>query len=263
MRAAVFSDVHGNLVALEAVLAAAADARVDEFWVVGDLVAHGPHPGATVRRLMGLPNARCVRGNTDRYVLTGDVSGMSPAIDRVRSAAERQILASALSAFAWTREAVIAAGGYDWLSSLPVEQRVTLPDGTRVLLVHASPGRDDGPGVDPAMTDGELLDAGLAEAGADLVFVGHTHVPVDRTVAGVQVVNLGSVSLPATADRRAMWTLLVADENGLSIERRYVAYDIEAVAAALDAEHHPSVDWLKTKLLPSRRDDFSSRRLPK
>ncbi|MBA2716258.1 MAG: metallophosphoesterase family protein [Propionibacteriales bacterium] len=253
MRAAVFSDVHGNLIALEAVLAEAADADVDEYWVVGDLVAHGPHPAATLRRLMELPKARLVRGNTDRYVLTGDVSGMIPAIDTVRSAADVEVLVSASSAFAWTRGAITDSGGYDWLASLPMEHRTTLPDGTRVLLVHAAPGRDDGPGVQSAMTDRELLDDGLADAGAHLIFVGHTHLPLDRTVAGVRVVNVGSVSLPATADRRAMWTLLVADQNGFTIERRFADYDIEAVTSALDNEHHPSADWLRLKFHWSER----------
>lgn len=247
MRAAVFSDVHGNLVALEAVLADAADAGVDEFWVAGDLVAHGPHAAATVLRLMELSKARFVRGNTDRYVVTGDLTGMIPAVDTVQSAADVQVLVNASCAFAWARGAITAVGGYDWLASLPVEQRVTLPDGTQVLLVHAAPGRDDGPGVQAAMTDRELLDVGLADAGADLVFVGHTHVPLDRCVAGVRVVNLGSVSVPATAERRAMWTLLVANENGFTVERRFADYDIGAVTSALDNEHHPSADWLKAK----------------
>ncbi len=241
MRAAVFSDVHGALVALEAVLADAKEAGVDEYWIVGDLVAHGPHPGATIRRLMELPSARIVRGNTDRYVLTGEVSAMIPPSDL-----GMQISAS--RSFAWTRGAITAVGGYNWLASLPVEQTVTLPNGCRVLLVHASPGQDDGPGLFAEMEDHELIDAGVADSGAQLIFVGHTHDPMDRTVAGVRVVNLGSVSLPCTTERRAMWTLLDANEVCYTIERRFAKYDIESVASALDREHHPAADWLKGKL---------------
>lgn len=247
MRAAVFSDVHGNLAALDAVLADASAAGVEEFWVVGDLVAHGPEPAATIRRLMSLSKARMVRGNTDRYVLTGDVSGMIPPIDEVRSDADVQVLVGAMSSFAWTRGAVTAVGGYDWLASLPLEERLTLPGGTRVLLVHAAPGRDDGPGVRPTMTDHELRDAGVADASADLIFVGHTHVPADYVVAGVRVVNLGTVGVPVTEERRAMWTLLLSDEDGFSIERRFAEYNVDAVLAALDRDHHPSADWLKAK----------------
>lgn len=249
MRAAVFSDVHGNLAALDAVLADAKGVGAEEFWVVGDLVAHGPHPAATARRLIDLPRSRVVRGNTDRYVLTGDLPGMIPSIDQARSTAELQVRIEAAMAFAWTRGAITAVGLYNWLAALPIEHRVTLPDGTRVLLVHAAPGQDDGPGVQAAMSDQQLRDAGLPDAGADLIFVGHTHLPLDRTVGDVRVVNLGSVSVPATAERRAMWTLLVADETGFTIERRFVPYDLEAVTSALDQVHYPSADWLKAKLL--------------
>jgi len=240
MKAAVFSDVHGNLIALDAVLADAADAGVDEYWVAGDLVAHGPHPAATIRRLMELPNARFVRGNTDRYVLTGQVSAMIPADDP-------KMLVAAVRSFAWTRGAVTSGGGYDWLAGLPVEWRAILPDGTHALMVHASPGLDDGPGLYESLTDAELLDAGVAEAGAQLIFVGHTHRPMDRVVAGVRVVNLGSVSLPVTDERRAMWTLLEAHESGFKLEHRFADYDIEAVRSALDTGHHPSANWLKGK----------------
>lgn len=254
LRAAIFSDVHGNLHALEAVLADAARAGVDEFWVVGDLVAHGPHPAETIGRLMDLPTARCVRGNTDRYVLTGDVSGIIPPIDSPCTSAEVNVLVNTTASFAWTRGAVTAVGAYDWLASLPVEVRMTLPDGTRALLVHAAPGLDDGSGIQEAMTDQELIDLGVDRCGAELIFVGHTHRPLDRRIGDVRVVNLGSVSVPATAERRAMWTLLTADRAGYRLERRFVEYDMDAVIRDLDEVHHPSAAWLKTKLTDRRAD---------
>ncbi len=249
MRAAVCSDVHGNVLAMEAVLADAADAGVDQVWVVGDLVAPGPGPAETVRLLRSLPHARFVRGNTDRYVVTGDLPEMIPTFETARSPAEVKLLVDASSSFAWTRGVVTAAEGYDWLASLPVEERLVLPDGTRVLLVHASPGHDDGRGVHESMTDRELLEGGFAGVDADLVFVGHTHVPLDRTLGDVRIVNLGSVSRPATPDRRAKWTRLIADESGFSVQRRFVEYDILAVARQLDAHHHPSAAWLRANLL--------------
>src|ERR1044072_5691483 len=87
MRAAICSDIHGNLPALEAVLAEAAEAGVDELWVVGDLVAHGPHPGPPVRRLRELTGAhttRIVRGNTDRYTVIGRLSPYLLGLDPVK-----------------------------------------------------------------------------------------------------------------------------------------------------------------------------------
>lgn len=239
MRVAIFSDVHGNIAALDAVLADSAG--IDEFWVLGDLVAHGPHPAAVLDRLLGLPNARFVRGNTDRYVL----SDVLPEF--VDPASDVQLAIDAARSFAWTRGA-IGARGYDWLAALQLEERTILPDGTAVLLVHASPGRDSGRGIQPTMTDQEWRTAGLPDAAAQLVFVGHTHVPTEHAVGGVRAVNLGSVSLPATSERRAMWTLLTADTGGFTVERRYAEYDMDSVIAALDTEHHPCAEWLKAKL---------------
>lgn len=259
MRAAVFSDVHGNLLALEAVLADAQSEGVDEYWIVGDLVAHGPHPAQTAIRLMGVANARFVRGNTDRYVLTGDVSGMIPAIDNPATLAESQTLAAAQNSFAWTRGALTAVGAYDWLASLPVEQRFGLPDATRVLLVHAAPGRDDGPGIHDGLSD-KAFATTVADADADLIFVGHTHKPLDKSGGGCRVVNLGSVSLPATSDPRAMWTLVTVKDDILEVQRRFSNYDVGIVLAALDSEHHPSAEWLKAKLTrPLIQTDHSCR----
>lgn len=106
LRVAVFSDVHGNLAALEAVLAAAEAAGVDEHWVVGDLVAHGPRPAEVLRRLAELPKARFVRGNTDRYVVTGDLPAMIGTAETVRTADEITRLVDAARSMAWTRGAI-------------------------------------------------------------------------------------------------------------------------------------------------------------
>lgn len=251
MRAAVFSDVHGNLHALQAVLAAAEKAAVDESWVLGDLAAHGPHPAQTVRRLRDLAETATmlvVRGNTDRYVVCGQVSPFLTSLDPALTPDKARMVADSHAAFAWTREAVESVGCLEWLGALPSQTRVRLPAGARVLLVHAAPGTDDGPGLFPEMTDQQLLDAGVTEAGAELIFVGHTHVPMDRTVDGVRVVNLGSVSVPRTPDQRAQWTLLVADAAGYTLEQRAEDYDVEAVLAALHAERHPSAAWLESKI---------------
>ncbi|HEU0166091.1 MAG TPA: metallophosphoesterase family protein [Thermomicrobiales bacterium] len=247
MKVAIFSDVHGNSIALDAVLRDIAPEHVDAFWVIGDLVALGPDPSGSARMLAALPDATFVRGNTDRYVVNGDVPGGPAQLEAARQDPERLPRYLRLfSNFPWARGAIAATGHYAWLAQIPLEIRVTLPDGTRVLLVHAAPGTDDGPGIPPqdVMSDDDLASV-LAGADADLVIVGHTHVPLDRTVDGVTVHNLGSVSVPKTDEPRAMWTLLTADESGHTLERRFVEYDVAKVHAALDAAHHPYADAIK------------------
>lgn len=125
---------------------------------------------------------------------------------------------------------------------------MVLPDGTRALLVHASPGSDDGVGVTGDMTDEELETGGWTRADADLVFVGHTHRPLDRTVSSTRIVNVGSVSLPATAEPAAMWTLLDATSAGYRIDHCLAPYDLDAVARALHDARHPSAAYLQARL---------------
>ncbi|MGN6485677.1 MAG: metallophosphoesterase family protein [Thermomicrobiales bacterium] len=252
MKIAIFSDVHGNTLALDAVLAdIAREHPIDGSWVVGDLVALGPHPANAARTLAALPDARFVRGNTDHYVLAGNAPWAPDRIEKVQG--DRAALESSLAliaSFPWAAGAIAASGHDAWLRAIPLEVRVTLPDGTRVLLVHAAPGTDDGRGIDAEMTNAELAEA-LARADADLVIVGHTHIPLDREVAvgdsTIHVHNLGSVSRPETDEHRAMWTLLTADQSGYTLERRFVSYDIERVKADLDAVHHPAADALKAR----------------
>jgi putative phosphoesterase len=232
VRLAVLSDVHGNLAALEAVLEdVERSGGVDAWWVLGDLVALGPEPVEVLERLLALPHATFTQGNTDRYVLTGDL----PAIgDPVRSAAS----------FGWTRGMLTAGGWLDRLDNLPLEVRLTLPDGTRVLGVHASPGRDDGLGIRAEQGEAEL-DALLAGADAELVFVGHTHRALEREHRGIRLVNLGSLSLPPQSDDpRASYALLGADPSGHRVERRRVPYDYTRVVEGIRRVRPPDPEFL-------------------
>jgi predicted phosphodiesterase len=242
VRVALLSDVHGNLAALEAVLADAEAAGADTYWVLGDLVAYGPRPAEVVDRVRRLPGVRCVRGNTDRYVLTGDVSGMWPAAD------DPALRADVLGSLAWTRRAVVDAGQEPWLASRPLEERADLPDGTRALIVHASPGRDDGAGAQPDADAAVYADLGFTRDSAGLVLVGHTHVALDRHVNGTHVVNPGPVSLPPSRDGVARWALLTATEEEYDVRLCRAAYDREEVVADLHRIGHPAAGWIAEKL---------------
>ena len=242
MRLAVFSDIHGNPLALDAVLAdIQTQGEIDTYWVLGDFSALGYDPVTPLQQVVTLPNVRFVRGNTDRYVVTGDFPIQEEKV-RENLAFFPQFVESAQS-FAWTRGYITAAGWFDWLANLPLEQRLTLPDGTRLLGVHASPGRDDGAGIQPRHSDAEL-EALLAGCEVDLVMVGHTHIALDRRVGGVRVVNLGSVSNPVTAGLQASYVLLDADSSGYVIQLRRVDYDREAVIKAIEQVHHPTPSFL-------------------
>ena len=144
---------------------------------------------------------------------------------------------------AWTQGHILASGWWNWFQQLPLELRLTLPDGTRLLGVHAAPGMDDGPGIIPLLSDDELHTL-LAPAQADLVIVGHTHVPLDRTIDHVRVFNLGSISNPMRPRVEASYAILEADTTGHNLQPRYVDYDRQAVIAGLQRVKHPTIDFL-------------------
>lgn len=231
------SDIHGNRVALDAVVADAEAEGVDTWWVLGDLVAIGPEPVATLELLTQLPDVTIISGNTERYVLTKDrpPPHASAVIDQPELLG---LFAAVEGSFSWTRGALSQAGWLEWLSRLPQEVRTVLPDGTRVLGVHASPGRDDGDGITPDRPMPELAEA-LRGADADVVCAGHTHRPTDRWVGDVRALNLGSVSNPMTDDLRASYVVIDADEHHHRIDHRWVAYDRDEVLVRLAQSGHP------------------------
>ncbi len=242
MRLAILSDIHGNPLALDAVLAdIQSQGQVDAYWVLGDFTALGYDPVIPLEKVTALPHASFTRGNTDRYVVTGDLP-VQPESALQDPTLLPQVIEAARS-FAWTRGYLSAAGWLDWLTNLPLEVRVTLPDGTRLLGVHASPGRDDGSGIQPTHSE-DQLERRLAGCEADLVIVGHTHVPLDRQVGKRRVINLGSVSNPVTPGLQATYVLLDADEHGYRIQWRRVDYDRESVIKAIEHSRHPTPSFL-------------------
>jgi predicted phosphodiesterase len=251
MRIALLSDIHGNPLALEAVLAdIAAQGGVDTYWILGDFSSLGYDPVGVLERVTQLPNAFFLRGNHDRYTVTGERPG--PTVEQAQAKPHLVPLLTEMTAnLAWTQGHIRASGWWDWFVKLPLELRLTLPDGTRMLGVHAAPGLDDGPGIIPPLSDDELRTL-LAPADADLVIVGHTHVPLDRTIDQVRVFNIGSVSNPMRARLEASYAILEADPTGYNVQLRYVDYDRQAVIEALQRVKHPTIGFL-TKFMRGER----------
>lgn len=243
MRIALLSDIHGNAIALEAVLTdIEAQGAVDEYWVLGDLVALGPQPVAVLQRLHALPNVRLTRGNTDVYIATGERPPPFSA-DVMADIKRLPIFEEVAQTMAWTQGALAVTGWLPFLDELALEQRRTLPDGTRLLGVHASPGQDSGPGIRPDYPQAELT-ARIAGCEAELLCVGHTHWPMNIRLGATHVMNLGSVSNPQTPDLCAWYALLEADATGYRIQHRQAVYDRAAVIQALQDVRHPAQGFI-------------------
>jgi predicted phosphodiesterase len=247
MRVGVVADIHGNAAALDAVIADSARLSIDYWWALGDLVLFGPRPVEVLDALTGLGNVAYVSGNTDRYVTAGEQP--APHATAAEAAGDVGLVeryGAMAGAIGWTRGALSQAGCLPFIAGLPAEQRVGLPDGSTLLGVHATPGRDDGPGIDRRIADRELYPL-LRPGQAATIVGGHTHDPTDRTVGGIRALNPGSVGLPRHPGR-AGWLVIDADESGIRAELRRSAFDIEAVVTDLHQRGYPNAGFLETVL---------------
>ena len=205
MRVAAISDIHGNLPALEAVLAEIDREGVDDIVVAGD-TAHGPW-AAEIVDLLVERGARCVRGNADREVVDrSDRFGpLAPwSADRL---GERRL--------------TVVAG---W----PLTVELSVDGLGETLVCHSTPTSED-PIYTRITPDAELVSI-LGNVDADVLVCGHTHMQYDRTLSsGLRVVNPGSVGIPYEGARGAYWALL-----GPGVEFRRTPYDVEGAVAAIE-----------------------------
>lgn len=245
---AVFSDVHANLPALEAVLAdldrRLGRGEVDAVYCLGDLVGYATWPNEVVTSVQerGIPT---LAGNYDEGVgLGSDDCGCAYATDEDK--------ARGVQSIAYTN-AVVTEPTRRYLRGLPRHLGATVAAPRRkdavpveVRMVHGSPRRvneylfEDTP-------DTTLLSR-MTEAGADVLLFGHTHRPYHRVLADADgrlrhAVNTGSVGKPKDGDPRAGYVLLTLDAERapddpgrVAVEVVRVAYDVEAAARAIEAE---------------------------
>jgi putative phosphoesterase len=218
---ALVYDVHGNLPALEAVLADARAAGAERWILGGDYALFGGWPAETVERLRELPAATWVRGNGERWTAQPDDAPEDPVV-RGAIAAAREALG----------EAAVAS-----LSALPA----TAVHG-ETLICHASPISDVRSFLpEPGDDEDELL----ADVRARRLVFGHTHLPFRRNARGIELVNPGSVGMPFDGDPRAAYALVRDDGE---VEHRRVEYDHMASArrvrdAFADAQWTEVVAW--------------------
>jgi predicted phosphodiesterase len=202
------SDIHGDLDALRAVLAMAERRSFHKLLVAGDIVFPGPEPLETWRRLTSA-GAVMVQGLGDIAISTLDPDALRPTSDAERARLERMRA---------TREA-LGDLILERIRRLPTRARVPLEDGTELLLVHGSPS-DPGEALSHDMTD-EEINALIGDDPADVVVCGASHVPFDRLVGGVRVVNVGSVGEAPTSDgaRIAHATWIESTPRGVAVEQ--------------------------------------------
>lgn len=219
MRVAVFSDVHGNFAALDAVLEDIARQGVDTAVFAGDLCLVGPQPAECVARLQAW-RGTAVYGNTDDWLLA------------------RQEPPQKLQALAEWTAAQLSGAQRAWLAALPFAQQI-VPAGNpdeALLIVHANP-LDVNQLVFPSeaeqrqhygrvrQTDAEAAPL-FAAVAQEIIAFGHLHLPFERHLQGKRLINISSVSMPGDGDGRAKYGLFTWDGAAWSFERCLVSFQV-------------------------------------
>jgi putative phosphoesterase len=232
---AIISDVHGNGVALEAVVADAARNEIVDIVCLGDLAVGGPQPREVLQRLREL-GCRAVRGNADGWLFTGLPPGSSSATRRLAEVVR------------WAHDQ-LSQEDLEYLAALPTTLETDL-GAMRIFCFHGSP-RSEVEGLLATTPESELHAAFDSAPDAQVLAGGHTHVQLLRMFGDRLLLNPGSVGLPLGSvaaafaggtplPTRAEYALLRAGDSRMEVSFFRVPIDVGAVAAATAAMPHAS-----------------------
>lgn len=249
MRIAIFSDIHGNCVALDAVLADIHAQGAEQMVCLGDAIQGGPQPAETVERLRALA-CPVVMGNADAWLLSGENTSadtFTPQQMTVR---------------AWSL-AQLSAEDRAFISTFQPTIPLTLGAGLRLLCFHGSPGSFDDI-IRPETPDDEAMRL-LLPADAQLLTGGHTHRQQLRHLGATLFFNPGSVGLPFShprpdpasaityVDPWAEYAIVTAqDGERFGIEFRRVPYDLAALRHSYELGGHPFAQESLARYMPAR-----------
>lgn len=236
MKVAVFGDIHGNAVALEAVFADMQEIGVDARVCLGDIPYRGPQPAEALESLFAESLDGVVVGNTDQWLVQGFPKHFSPGPEKLRR----------LEAFrAWTLERIDPS----WLERLgSLKPSYTSKLGAHTLsVVHASPLSTEA-WFDASSSDEELLPIFNGASACDILIYGHIHTPFVRRINRRWLINTGSVGNPIDGDHRASYVVLSTEGESLNIELRRVTYDVLQVAEIARRAGFPYADEYASRL---------------
>lgn len=241
MKIAVISDIHGNMQALESVLADIKKEGCNKIFCLGDFAMAGPEPDKTidkVKELVKSPDFVIIQGNTDEYI--GENS---------QTMADKIKIANPVMGAAYESDLkMIKPENIAFLRTLPSQKEVEI-SGVKILLVHGSP-RANNENIFPGMPV-EKVEEMIKGTDAEIIFCGHTHQPCGyQTNTRQTVVNVGSVGRPLSEVPKACYAVLEINENGeFYVEHRSVSYDKETASEILAARGFDGADKLAAMLL--------------
>lgn len=218
MKIACISDIHGNKLALDAVLESIKAFGADKLYILGDLAMGGYDPNYTIEKLFSIRyenfnNIEIIQGNTDKLILDGNPNIPNPLMAGALALDIKEI----------TPENKIK------LQSLPKTKDINL-DSLKITLCHGSPRCQDENIFPDAPI--ETVEEAVKNASGDLILCGHTHIPCGFSLnSGKTLINVGSIGRSKTKDKMPVYLLITVNSDGsFSFEHKKVLYDNKKVA---------------------------------
>jgi putative phosphoesterase len=224
IRIALFSDVHGNLTALNAVISELEKEAVDRHIFLGDVVDWGPFPRECLKVLCDFKGIMLIRGNHESYMLEQEF----PA-EKLAKIYKSEMVEN----FAWTYAQINESDRQLMRQFEPhiVEQI----DGMQLSFIHASLNSDEH-FVNQDVSDSEMV---FRLGTYDLCAYGHIHKQFEKRFENRVYINPGSVGLPLDGDPRAAYAILIVSRDGVKVELKRVKYDYSVIVDAMRDEDTP------------------------
>lgn len=226
LRIAFISDIHGNAVALESVLADIEKKQVDEVYVLGDIAYRGPEPKKSIQLVQSL-QTEVLKGNADEWIVRGVRQGEVPAAAFHMMNEEREWIVSKLD-----------KKDIHYLDGLKKELTLDI-EGMKIHAFHATPSSLFDV-VLPGVTDEVVKNRLMQKEDADIYIYAHIHKPFIKYLEGKIVINTGSVGLPFDGVRKASYAVVEINDGSLSTSIERVSYDYEKVIKQFEELQYPN-----------------------
>ncbi|MEC1525096.1 metallophosphoesterase family protein [Neobacillus niacini] len=230
MKIAFISDIHGNAIALDAVLQDIEQQGIDQIYVLGDICYRGPEPKRSLDLVRSL-HTEVIKGNADEWVVRGVQKG--EVADKVLELMnlERQ----------WTVKQ-LEPTDIEYLESLPTTLNLTIED-VQLSAFHATPTSLFD--VILPNADDNQIETSLMQAQGSQVFIyAHIHKPYIRYINGKVIMNIGSVGLPFDGLTKASYGLVEVEDGHIKTSIRRVNYDFERIVALYHEVNYPNAEMM-------------------
>lgn len=238
MKIAFISDIHGNAIALDAVLQDIEKQEIDKIYVLGDICYRGPEPKRSLDLVRSL-HTEVIKGNADEWVVRGVQKGEVPDKALELMNLERQWIVDQLE-----------PADIDYLDSLPTTLTLTIED-VQLSAFHATPTSlfDI---ILPNADDDQIETSLMQVQGAEVFVYAHIHKPYIRFINGKVIMNIGSVGLPFDGLTKASYGLVQIEDGHIKTSIRRVTYDLESVVALYHEVKYPNAEMMSKVIQTAR-----------